>query len=313
MQARLLAGQANAELADAIARRLHLDPVRRTIQRFPDGELHVDIHDAIRGDAVYIIQPTGPPVDPWLLELLFLADACRRAGAAALTAVIPYFGYARQDRRACGQEAVGARLVADLLATAGIQRVVALDLHVVSLEGFFSVPIEHLTALSSLIEHVRTHLSPDSVVVAPDLGAAKLAERYAEALHLPAAIVQKRRISGEAVRVRAIAGDVTDRRPIIVDDMISTGATIVAAAGALRAAGSRPELTVVATHGVLVGNARERLANAGVRSLTVTDSLRQLPAPSGLPLTIVSVAPLLADAIAGLHHGRSLAESIKHE
>lgn len=312
MRARLIAGQANPALAKSIAQRLSVDLVRRSISRFPDGELHVELDEAVRGDQVYLLQPTGPPVDAWIVELLLLADACRRAGAAAVTAVMPYFGYARQDRRASGREAIGARLMADVLVAAGIQRVVAVDLHVVSLEGFFAVPLEHLTAVPALIERVRGYVSPTSVIVAPDLGAAKLAERYAQALQLPTAIVHKRRITGEHVRVRGIAGDVRDRAPMIVDDMISTGATIEAAVAALRSAGCRPEFSVVATHGVLVGAALDRLATAGVQSLILTDSLAYATGARP-PLDVVSIAPLLADAIERLQHCGSLSDLIKHE
>jgi ribose-phosphate pyrophosphokinase len=312
LRPRLIAGQANVALAESIAARLNVGLVGRTIRRFPDGELHVELEDAVRGDVVYVIQPTGPPVDQWIIELLFLADACRRAGAAGVTAVMPYFGYARQDRRANGREAVGARLVADMLAAGGIDRVVAVDLHVVSLEGFFAVPLEHLTAVPALMERVRPRVSSASVIVAPDLGAAKLAEHYAQALQLPAAIVHKRRITGEEVRVRAIAGDVRGRAPIIVDDMISTGNTIEAASAALLSAGCQPDFCVAATHGVLVGGALDRLARIGVRPLIITDSLA-IPTAGQPPVEVVSVAPLLAEAIERLHSRCSLSDLIKHE
>jgi len=229
-----------------------------------------------------------------------------------VTAVMPYFGYARQDRRATGREPVGARLVADLLAAGGIQRVVAVDLHVASLEGFFAVPLEHLTAVPAMVEHLRGRLASASVIVAPDLGAAKLAERYARALQLPFAIVHKRRLTGEHVRVSGIAGDVRGLAPVIVDDMISTGGTIEAAVAALLAAGCRPEFRVAATHGLLVGAAGERLARAGVTAITVTDSL-QSPSVDGVALEVVSLAPLLAEAIDRLHRRRSLNDLIKHE
>jgi ribose-phosphate pyrophosphokinase len=297
----------------SIARQLNVRLSGRKIHRFPDGELHVELEDSVRGDDVYVIQPTGPPVEERVFELLFLTDACRRAGAAAVTAVIPYFGYARQDRRASGRAAVGARLVADLLVAAGIQRVVSLDLHAASLEGFFAVPLEHLTAVPVLLDRLRGRVSPSgSVVVAPDLGAAKLAERYAAQLELPVAIVHKRRVSGQEVRVRAIAGDVRDRAPIIVDDMISTGGTVEAAVEALLAAGRRPEISVAVTHGVLAGTALDRLARLGMRALIISDSLK-LPATASLPLEVASIAPLLADAIDRLHHHRSLSEIISRE
>lgn len=312
MHLKLIAGRANVPMAEVIAHNLEVPLSAREVCRFPDGELHVEIQDSVRDDDVYLIQPTGPPVEERLFELLLLADACRRAGAASVTAVIPYFGYARHDRRASGREAVGARLVADLIGVAGVNRVVSVDLHVTSLEGFFPVPVEHLTAVPMLIEHVRGGVTANAVVVAPDLGAAKLAERWASALQLPAAIVHKRRISGEKVVVRAIAGEVRGLAPLIVDDMISTGGTIEAAIKALLDAGAVPQIDVVATHGVLVGAAMERLAGCGARRMIVTDSV-SVPENPGLRLEVVSVGSLLADAIGRLHRGESLAPLIRHE
>ena len=310
MELSVLAGQANGPLAERVAATLvkGLGPVN--IQRFPDGELSVCVLDTVRGRDVYLLQPTGPPVESHLLELLLLADACRRAGAARLTAVVPYFGYARQDRRAGGREAVGGRLVADLMAGGGLDRVVAVDLHTAALEGFFTMPLEHLTAMPLLLDMVRPDVPVDGVVVSPDLGAAKLAEGYGRALDLPVAIVHKTRLSGEEVRVTRIVGDVRGRAPLIVDDMISTGGTIEAAISALLAAGCRPPVVVVATHALLVGSAIERLRALPLRRLVVTDSL-PLPA-TDLPLRVVGLAPLLAQAIERLHAERSLADLLAH-
>jgi ribose-phosphate pyrophosphokinase len=223
---------------------------------------------------------------------------------------MPYFGYARQDRRTTEREAVGARLIADLIRAGGFDRVVAIDLHSAALEGFFSIPLEHLTAVPLLAQSLgRFPLAGNGVVVAPDLGAAKLADRYARVLGLPVAIVHKTRISGREVSVQSITGNVDGRQPIIVDDMISTGATIEAATRALAAAGALPVAAVVATHGLFVADAGERLAAVGARRLIVTDSV---PPPSGLPLPleVVSVAPVLARAIECLHEDRSLADRV---
>src|ERR1019366_9371598 len=177
---------------------------RSVLNRFPDTELHAEIEESVRGCDVYVVQPTGPPVDRNLMELFFLADACRRAGASALTADVPYLGYAGQDRRANGREAVGGRLIADLVVGAGFGRIVALDLHTVSLEGFFSVPLEHLSEVSLFANPIEELVTDNSVIVAPDLGAVKLAERYGELLGRPIAIAHKTRLSGEEVRVHGI-------------------------------------------------------------------------------------------------------------
>jgi ribose-phosphate pyrophosphokinase len=308
MEQTLLAGSANVRLAETIAAKLGTSQGALNVDRFPDGELHVEIKQSVRGHDVYLIQPTSPPVERHLLELLLLADAAHRAGAARLTAVIPYLGYARQDRRASGREAVGARLVAELLAAGGlVQRVVVVDVHSPAVEGFFGIPLEHLSAVPLLVESVRNHVTENSVIVAPDLGAAKLAERYARPLGLPVAIVHKRRLSGSEVSVRSVTGDVRGNTPIIVDDMISTGGTVEATIEVLLSGGCEPELTVVASHGLLVGPAVKRLKVGPLKRIVITDSVR---APEGLelPLEVVSLAPLLARAVDCLHNDRSLGD-----
>jgi ribose-phosphate pyrophosphokinase len=306
----VFSGSAQPSLAGAVARALGRSLGERLLERFPDGECHVQIRASVRGHDVYVVQPTGPPVEANLVELLLLADACRRAGADRLTAVMPYFGYARQDRRASGRESVAARLIADLIRAAGIDRVVAVDLHTPSLEGFFSLPLEHLTAVPLLAEALRgSELGKNCVVVAPDFGAARLADRYADLLGLPVAIVHKTRISGREVAVRGITGDVAGRRPLIIDDMISTGGTVQAAASTLVAAGSLPVAAVVATHGLFSGDAAERLTAIGARRFIVTDSVSP-PPDLQLPVEVVSVAPMLARAIRHLHENRSLADVI---
>jgi ribose-phosphate pyrophosphokinase len=306
MQRTLFAGSANPSLADAVARELGFRLGERDLRRFPDGELHVEIRESVRGHDVYLIQPTSPPAEGHLLELLMLADAANRAGAARLTAVVPYLGYSRQDRRASGREAVGGRLVADLLGLGGLlRRVVAVDVHSSAIEGFFGTPLEHLSAVPLLVDRIRSYATANGVVVAPDLGAAKLAERYAAPLGLPAAMVHKTRLSGSDVRVRSVTGDVRGHAPILVDDMISTGGTVEAAMEALLAGGCEPEFTVVASHGLFVGPAVERLKAAPLKRIIVTDSVA---AAEGLPLPleVVSLAPLLAEAVDCLHNDRSL-------
>ncbi|HTR20366.1 MAG TPA: ribose-phosphate diphosphokinase [Gemmatimonadales bacterium] len=305
----LIAGSANPRLAAAVSAAAGAPLGRAAIHRFPDGELHVALGDSVRGQDVYLLQPTAPPVESHAFELLLLADAARRAGAARITGVVPYLGYARQDRRAGGREALGARIMADLLGT-GLDRVVAVDLHMPALEGFFSIPIEHLTAVTALAERIGASTA-NGVVVAPDLGAARLADRYARALDLPVAMVLKTRLDGAEVVARGVTGEVRGRAPLIVDDMISTGATVIAAAEAVIEAGASPEVTVVATHALLVGDAVPRLERLGLRRLMVTDSV-QIPAHRSLPLEVVSIAPLLGEVINRLHRDRSLADVLVH-
>ncbi|MBK8171413.1 MAG: ribose-phosphate pyrophosphokinase [Sandaracinaceae bacterium] len=307
MELSLISGSANRPLADAVAKVLGVSLAASLIGRYPDGELRVEIQDSVRGHDVFLIQPTSPPAEEHLMVLLLLADACRRAGAARLTAVIPYFGYARQDRRAVGRQPVAARLVADLIECAGIERVVAVDMHGRAMEGIFSVPLEHLSAVPQLVAAVKSSLPEDSVVVASDLGATKLAERWARILDLPTALVHKQRVSGEQVTVRDITGDVRDRSPLLVDDMISTGGTLAAAAKILIRAGAKPHITVAATHGLLVGDAATRLAALPLSQLVVTDSVIPQLALSANQST-ATIAPLLAEAIRRLYEGHSLGD-----
>lgn len=308
MEFKVFSGSANEPLGEAVAAELGVRMAERELQRFPDGEMHVELKESVRGADVYLLQPTSPPVERHLLELLLLADAARRAGAFRLTAVIPYFGYARQDRRTRGREAVGARLVAELMGTGRLlQRVVAVDVHTEAIEGFFGIPLEHLGAVPTLVERIRPYVQDNSVIVGPDLGATKLAETYAEALRLPVAMVHKTRLSGSEVSVGKVTGEVEGLTPIIVDDMISTGGTIEAAAEALLEEGCEPEITVVASHGLFAGDATGRLAETAVERFVVTDSVPP-PDEGALPLETVSLAPLVADAMGRLHEGRSLGD-----
>jgi ribose-phosphate pyrophosphokinase len=307
----ILTGSANPVLGAAIAKRLGAALMARILDRFPDGELHVELRESVRGKRVFVIQPTSAPVEQHLFELLLLADACRRAGARERVAVIPYFGYARQDRRAVGRDPIGARVVADTLASAGFGAVIVLDLHSPAAEGFFAMPANHLSAVPLLADHIRPEVGERAVVIAPDLGAVKLANRYSQLLGCPVATVSKTRLSGREVKVQHLVGDVGDRTPFIVDDMISTGGTVAAAVRALLAAGCRPDVTVVATHGVFTDQAADTLRALPIARIVTTDSV----APRrdmALPVEIVTVAPLLADVIAHLDRDESLSDLVMH-
>ena len=307
MSLRILSGSANLPLAENIAEKLGVKLAQRILERFPDGELHVEVQESVRGHDVYIIQPTSPPVDEHLFELLLMADACRRAGAACLTAVVPYFGYARQDRRSRGREPVSARLVADLIIASGLQRVVTVDLHSRAVESAFAIPLEHVSAVPMLAEVIRPSVNANTVIVSPDLGAVKMAERYSSLLDLPVAIIHKTRISGEQVKVQRIVGDVRGREVLVVDDMISTGGTIEKAIGALLEAGCLSSgIKVVASHALLVGTAAERLGALPINGMYVSDSV-PTPKRFPLPLQFLSLAGLLAEAIERLHTKQSLA------
>jgi ribose-phosphate pyrophosphokinase len=307
MSLRIVAGTGNAPLASEIAVALSCELAACEVQRFPDGELRPAVAD-VRGHDVYVIEPTGPPVSENIVELLLLLDACRRAGAERVTAVVPYFGYARQDRRTEPGEAVGVRVIADALVSAGAQRLVVVDPHNAALEAMCSVPVEILTAVPVLARAIAADLSPDAVVVAPDLGAIKLAERYAALVQRPVAVIRKTRVSATAVRAEELVGDVEGRSVLLVDDMISTGGTIEAAVHVLRARGASGTLLVAATHGLLVDPAPARLAALAGR-VVVTDTVRE-PGHPGLSIEVCSIATLLGDAIARLHHGEDTGESL---
>ncbi|MGD0289235.1 MAG: ribose-phosphate pyrophosphokinase [Candidatus Binataceae bacterium] len=308
MDLAILSGSSNVPLATAVASRLGIPLGRRLIARSPDEELHVEIQENVRACDVFLIQSTGPPIDRNLMELLFLTDACRRSGANHVTAIIPYFGYSRQDRSASGQQALGARLIADVLRTAGVGRVVAVDLHTASIESAFGMALEHLSAVGMFCDALPP-LPSDSVLVAADMAALKMTERYARVLRLPIAIVAKVRVSAEEVVARSLIGDVQGRTPVIVDDIIITGGTIEAAVNAVVGAGAVPNATVVATHGLFVGSAAKRLTALPIARLLVTDSV-EISSELKLPIEVISLAPTLAHVISRLHAGELLGELI---
>jgi ribose-phosphate pyrophosphokinase len=301
----ILSGSAHPALAKEIARELHSELGSCLMERFPDGEQDVKVQTGVRGRPVFIVQPLGPPVGELLLELLFLADACRRAGAASISAIVPYVGYARQDRVTKEGQPLGARVLAQALGTGGFSQVIAVDLHSPVVATCIDAPVAHLTAVPAMVEALRAHVREDSVVVSPDLGAVKLAEAYARLLGLPLAVVSKIRSSGGEVAVRSVVGDVRDKRPLLVDDMISTGATVEAAIEAMLAHGARPDVIVAATHGLLVGKAAERLSRSEGARVLITDSLPPLPRTPAR-LEVVRLAPLLAEAVRRIVGARGL-------
>jgi ribose-phosphate pyrophosphokinase len=303
----LIAGTANPGLATAIARELGVQVGACAIDRFPDGEVAVQLLEPVRGKEVFLVQPTSPPVNDHLVELLALADACRRAVAARITAVVPYFGYARADKRHGRREPITGRMVADLLEAVGITHVVTVDLHTPQMEGFFFAPVDSLTAVPTLCRALCERLPTNRVVVAPDAGRVRLATDYAERLGAPVVVLHKRRESGTETAVTHVVGDVADRACLIVDDIISTGGTVAESVRALLAAGARPEPIVAATHGLLLAGARDKLDQATVREVWVTDTVRRV-ATDWPRLHVASIAPLIAGALERSLAERSLAD-----
>lgn len=300
----LLSGTAHRDLADAVAARLGITRGEARLDRFPDGEIHVALVSDVRGRDVFLLQPTVTPAGENLLELLLLADAATRSGAARLTAAIPYFGYARQDRREGESVALGARVLARALGSAGFARYVTVDLHSAAVEACFDAPVDNLSAVPLLAEALRRGLPKNAMVVAPDAGASKLADHFGRLLDLPAAMVHKLRLSGSEVTVTGVTGDVRGRTPILVDDMIATAGTVRAACDALTAAGAAHPFTLVAVHGLFAGAAAETLRTLPLERVIVTDSV---PARTSLPFQVdrVALAPLIAETIQRIHSERS--------
>ncbi len=303
---RIFIGNAHPELGKAICSTLQVEPGRIDVQRFPDTETKVRILDAVRGLDCYIIQPTCPPVNENLMELLIIVDALRRASAKSVTAVIPYLGYARQDRKHEGRVPITAKLVANLIAASGVNRVLALDLHAAQIQGFFDITMDHLFAMPVLIGYLRTLNIEKPIVMSPDVGSMKMADKYAKHLGCGVAVVQKRRLSDTDVETGHVIGDVRDRDVIVADDMITSAGSMAAAIKTAREHGART-VRALATHGLFVGNAFERLAEAAPTEVIVTDTVPpQGDAPPELNLRVISTAGLIAEAISYIHRNKSI-------
>jgi ribose-phosphate pyrophosphokinase len=303
---RVFIGNAHPELGRAVCRHMEIEPGRIDILRFPDTETKVRILDDVRGIDAFIIQPTCPPANENTMELLIIADALRRASARSITAVMPYFGYARQDRKHEGRVPITAKLVANIIAASGVNRVLCLDLHAAQIQGFFDIPVDHLFASPILIECLHELNLEKPILMSPDIGSIKMADRYAKKMGCGIAVVEKRRISDESVETGYVIGEIADHDVVIVDDMVSSAGSMAAAVKAARDYGART-VRAVATHGLFVGNAFERLNQAGVTEVIVTDTVpTPTRLPPGLNLRVVSVAGLLAEAISRIHRNKSV-------
>jgi ribose-phosphate pyrophosphokinase len=300
----LLSGSANRPLAEEIAAYLGQPLCQVTTRRFADGELFIRIDENVRGQDVFIIQPTNSPSDN-IIELLILMDAARRASAARITAVVPYFGYARQDRKDQPRVAISAKLMANLITTAGADRVLALDFHQHQLQGFFDIPVDHLYAAPVFTQHYRQKRLQDLVVVAPDVGSAKMARGFAKRLNASLAIIDKRRPSANVAEVVNVVGEVDQRDCLITDDMIDTAGTMTEAARALKQLGARM-IYCCASHGVLSGPAVDRLSAAPITELAITNTIRLPEERRFAQLKVLSIAPLLAQAIKNTHSDQSV-------
>ena len=300
----LLSGSANRPLAEEVASHLGQPLCRVTTRRFADGELFVKIDENVRGRDVYIIQPTNPPAEN-LMELLLLMDAARRASAARVTPVMPYFGYARQDRKDQPRVAISAKLIANMISVAGADRVLAMDFHQHQMQGFFDLPVDHLYAAPVFTNYFRQLGLRDPVVVAPDVGSAKMARGFAKRLNASLAIIDKRRPSANVAEVANVVGQVDGRDCLIPDDMIDTGGTMTEAIHALKRLGAN-NVYCCATHALLSGPAVERLQASPVTEVVVTNTIQLPPERQFRQLKVLSIAGLLAKAIGYTHSDQSV-------
>ncbi|MFA4944237.1 MAG: ribose-phosphate pyrophosphokinase [Lentisphaeria bacterium] len=306
----LFSGSAHPELARRIAAVLELPLGTVEIRRFAEGEIFVKFVQNIRGGDVYIVQPTCTPPNENLMELLIMLDAAKRASAQRITAVLPFYGYARQDRKDQPRVPITAKLVANLLVTAGASRVLTLDLHSQQIQGFFDIPADHLYAAPVLVRHLRSELSPDAVVVAPDSGSFKMAQSYADMLGAGFAVVAKRRLSADKVASSHLVGEVAGRDCVLVDDLTTTGSTLIAAAELARQAGARRVLAAI-SHYAVTQAGHDRLQGSDLDQIVTTDSIPLNPAWAPGKLRILSVAGLLGEAIRRIHGGQSVSSLFK--
>ncbi len=307
MGMKILTGNANPELAEAIAAYLNMPLAKAAVKRFSDQEVFVEIHENVRGEDVFLIQPTNFPANDHMMELLVCIDALKRASARRITAVIPYFGYARQDRKPGPRTPISAKLVANLITTAGADRVLTMDLHAGQIQGFFDIPTDNLYAMPVLVRDLKEkYAGKKTLIVSPDVGGVVRARAYAKRLDAPIAIIDKRRERAGVSEVMHIVGDVKDCHCVLVDDIVDSAGTLCNAAKALHDAGASSVSAYVA-HGVLSGPAYERIANSVMDELVITDSIRPTDACTANPkIRVVTVAPLLAEAMNRIAHETSV-------
>ena len=310
-QLAIVTGNANPALAKAICRALKVPLTNSLVGRFSEGEIRVKINENVRGKDVFVVQPTCPPTNDNLMELLIMLDALRRASARRITAVVPFYGYARQDRKDQPRVPITAKLVANLIATAGTDRLLAMDLHAGQIQGFFDIPMDHLYAINVFIDYFSRKRIKRLAVVSPDVGGIKLARAYAKRFSAPLAVIDKRRISPEAAEAVNIMGDVRGRNVILVDDLVATASSLAEAAGALRQAGAE-KIYAAVTHPVLSGPAVQRIADSAFEELVVTDTIPLSPEKRHPKIKVLSVAPLLAVAIRRIHEEQSVSVLFKH-
>jgi ribose-phosphate pyrophosphokinase len=301
---KIFSGTANQPLANAICRSIGVEPGKCTIKPFPDGETFVKIEENVRGEEVFIVQPTSPPTNHHLMELFIMMDALRRASAARITAVLPFYGYARQDRKDQPRVPITAKLVANLLVASGANRILAVDLHAQQIQGFFDIPVDHLYAAPVMYDYLKNKNLTNLVVVSPDAGGIKMAHAYSQTLEAELAIVAKRRKSATEVESMAVIGDIEGKNVLLVDDLTETAGTLTAAAALLKEKGAKQIIACV-SHAILGDTGIERLRKSAIDELITTDTV-QRPAIDGVKIVTLSVAGLLGEAIKRIHNNSSV-------
>ncbi len=304
-QLKIITGNANPDLAKRIAKYLKVDVCDALVTSFSEGEVRVKINEDVRGRDVFIVQPTCPPTNTNLMELLIMIDAVKRASARRITAVIPYFGYARQDRKDQPRVPITAKLVANLIETAGADRVLTMDLHAGQIQGFFDIPLDHLFAVTTVVDYFKDKRVKNLVVASPDVGGIKMARAYAKRLNASFAIVDKRRIDDKHTETLSILGDVAGKNIVIVDDLVATASSICEAAVALKKAGGL-KIYAAVTHPVLSGPAIQRVQDAPIEEFIISDSIPLDETKKDKKFKVLSVAPLLGEAIRRIHHEESV-------
>lgn len=304
---KVFSGNANRDLAEKICKELDIPLGTCDVSQFSDGEINVNISETVRGADVFIVQPTCSPVNDSLMETLILIDAVKRASAGRVNAVVPYYGYARQDRKTKAREPITAKLVANLFTTAGADRVITMDLHAAQIQGYFDIPVDHLSGVPILAEYFKDVVDEETVVVSPDLGGVTRARSFANLLDLPIAIIEKRRPKANVSEVMNVIGDIDGKNVVIIDDIIDTAGTIAKAASVLKNFGAK-KVYGCATHGVLSGPAIERIRDSELEKFIITDTI-PLPQEKKIDkIDIVSVAPLFAEAIRRVHDNESVSK-----
>jgi len=312
---KVFAGNSHPQLAQDIADILGVPVGKSKVSTFSDGEISVDINETVRGNDVFIIQSTSSPVNNNLMELLIMIDAFKRASAGRITAVIPYYGYARQDRKVKSRDPITAKLVADLLTAAGANRILTMDLHASQIQGYFNIPVDHLLGAPILAEHyISKGLidQDDVVVVSPDLGSVTRARKFADNLHAPIAIIDKRRPKANVSEIMNIIGDIEGKRCILIDDMIDTAGTIANAANALKDLGAK-EVYACCTHGVLSGPAMDRINNSTIEELVMLNTIPLREDRDNTKIRSISVAPLLAEAIKRIYDNQPISKLFEYK